>query len=338
MHVHPLCDGVENADGAGIHSAAAVGADVEQHVAAGGHAVDQRAQDHFRAFPVAVLAVVGPGVRQREAGLPRHRLLALGRRLVLLAGPEVGVPVGTIVDQDARRQFAHQGAKGGRIPIIAPLADPMVSRPAGDLRLVRVRIGEVEPHDVDLAVPGQQFAHVAEHVLPIERHVARLGTELGVIAHRMQEIERELRVVPVEQRIVEPDLETVPPAGLDIGADQIPPGRRVGRLVVGQPGVPQAEPVMVLGGQHRIFHAGPLGRRDPGVRVVEVGLEMVDVFLIIGIEDRVPVTRPGHLARMQRAGTPMDEHAEAVPGEPTGVARGHVRSPVVIASPVAGSK
>src|SRR6185312_7432714 len=62
----------------------------------------------------------------------------------------------------------------------------------------------------------------------------------------------------------------------------------------------------------------------PDSRVVEVGIEVVEVALIVLVGELLPILDP-FVARRQRVETPMDEQPEPVTYEPTGVADGLLR-------------
>ena len=57
---------------------------------------------------------------------------------------------------------------------------------------VAAGIGEVVPHDIDVAELGQQFARLAVQILPIFRDVAILVglAEFDILTHGMQAIDR----------------------------------------------------------------------------------------------------------------------------------------------------
>ena len=131
----------------------------------------------------------------------------------------------------------------------------------------------------------------------------------------MVHVDGEIGVVPVEQRIIKADPEPLGAESLDEGGDEVASMGRVGRLVLRDRTVPQAEALMVLGGQHHIFHAGGAGAARPLARRVEVGVEMVEIFPVGGGGDLLAVLQP-FVPGAQRVEAPMDEQAEAGVGEP----------------------
>lgn len=131
----------------------------------------------------------------------------------------------------------------------------------------------------------------------------------------MVHVDGEVGMVPVGQRVVEADLQPLGPERLDERLEQVLAVRRVGRLVVGRLAVPQTEPVMVLGRQHHIFHPCLTGPARPFLRVVEVGIEVLEVLLVARVVDFLAVLHPLVPGR-ERVDAPMDEHAEPVVLEP----------------------
>ena len=164
---------------------------------------------------------------------------------------------------------------------------------------------------------GEQLAGLAVEVLGVLAHVAvlLLLAEGDVIAHGVQAVDGEVGVVPVDEGVVEADLEALGAEGLDQGAEQVAPGGGVGGLVVGEGGVPEAEALVVLGGDDEVLHAGVAGLLGPDARVVEVGVEVVEVLLVVFVADVLLVAHP-LVAGGERVEAPVDEQAEAVVEEP----------------------
>ncbi len=206
------------------------------------------------------------------------------------------------------------------LPVIAAFAHPR-------LRTVAARgIGEVEPQDVYLATLGEQLAHLTMEVGDILGLIAllvQLGA-LGVVAHRVEVVNDELRMVPVDERVVEADAEAPGAERLHHRAKDVFPVGGVRRLVVGERRIPETEAIMVLGGDHEVLHAG-IGRGlRPGVRVVEVGVEVAEVGVVDLIRDLLALLDP-LVARGEGIDAPMDEQAKAIPDKPARVTRGGSR-------------
>ena len=148
-------------------------------------------------------------------------------------------------------------------------------------------------------------------VIRIAADVAVLGGRYGllVVTLRMQAVDRELRVVPVQQRVVEADLQTLGPERLDPRPDQVPPGRRAGRLVIGQRRVPEAETFVMLGGQDRVAHARLPGQPGPSARVIQVGIEVLEVALVGRIVQALTLLHP-LVAAGDGIEPPVNEQAE----------------------------
>ena len=180
----------------------------------------------------------------------------------------------------------------------------------------------VEPDDAGV-VELEDLADLGLEVLLDEAgHVGRpLGDVVVLAAGRVP------RVMPVHNGMVEAEADAVPQAGLLEGLQEVlPPGRR-GHVMVGDLGVPEAEAVVVLGGDDQVVHPGLLGGLHPGV-----GVELHRVEAVAGrqvaregqlVAGRLDDPLPGaahplavHVPRPLAVEAPVDEHAEAGVVEP----------------------
>ncbi len=168
--------------------------------------------------------------------------------MVLLRGDEVGLrgQVDPVVDQDVGLQLTHLLGELDRVPVVAALAADALQ-------------GEVEPHDVDLAVVGQQFAGLAVEVFAVlgdvagavgllegveqsgavgevadevpdrRQDAARLfggGMALDVVEQGFDElgmdpVDGEVRVMPVDDGVVEANLQPFFAEGFDPRPDEV---------------------------------------------------------------------------------------------------------------------
>jgi len=261
--------------------------------------------------------VVAPGAAEGLAGLPDHRLAlhgdpALG--LVLLRGDEVLGDVGAVVDDDARLEAARE--------LDELLALPVPPALALETHLLAAGVGEVIEHDVYLAEPREQFLHLRVEVggvladVPFLVHLGRLR----VAPQGVQEVYRELRVMPVNEGVIETHPQPLRAERLHHRPDEVLAPGRVGHLVVRLTAVPQTEAVVVLGGHHEVPHPGPPGHPRPLGRVVEVRIEMIEVTPVLLIAHLLGALDP---LVASRAGidAPVDEHPEALANEPPGITR-----------------
>ena len=108
-------------------------------------------------------------------------------------------------------------------------------------------------------------------------------------------------MVPVDQRVVEADPQALGAECLDERLEQILAVGRIGRLVIGLLRVPQAEALVVLGGEHHILHARGFRGGGPVARIVQVGIEMLEVALVALVVDALVVFDP--LVARRRART-----------------------------------
>jgi hypothetical protein len=178
-------------------------------------------------------------------------------------------------------------------------------------------VGEVEPHHVDRAVVGEQLAYLTVEVIPVDGDVPPLRRRLErlVVALGVDGVDGVLRVMPVDHGVVEPDLQPLSTKRLDPFPEQVAPDRSIGRLVVRQLRVPQAEAFVVLTGQDCVAHPGRLGVACPLRGVVEVGVEVIEVGLIRLVGEALAKLDPLVTGR-QRVESPVDEQAETCLCEP----------------------
>ncbi len=142
-----------------------------------------------------------------------------------------------------------------------------------------------------------------------------------VIAQRVPPVDDVIRVVPVQQRIVEAHFQAPAAESLDIRRDQVLAIGRIGDFVIGVGAVPQAEAFVMLGGQHDVFHPGIQRALCPQVRVVAAGIEMIEINAILFNRDLFAVAHP-LVAGGQRIQPPVNKHPEAIMDKPLRITGG----------------
>lgn len=158
--------------------------------------------------------------------------------------------------------------------------------------------------------------------LGIMRHIPLLveALGLGVIAQRVKAIDRKIRVAPVDQRVVEADAQTGGAKSFDKGREQILAVGRACRLILGVRAIPEAEALVMFGGQHDITHTGGVRGGGPGCGIVEIGVEVVEIAAVAFGRDALAALHP-LVASGQRVKPLMDKHTEAVGNEPARIPR-----------------
>ena len=76
---------------------------------------------------------------------------------------------------------------------------------------------------------------------------------------------------------------------------------------------------MVLRGQNGVFHARRFRLTRPFARIEQIGIEMLEVFVVFFLGNALAGLDP-FVARGHRIKPPVNEHSKAVAGEPCGVA------------------
>lgn len=191
--------------------------------------------------------------------------------------------VEAVVDEDVGGEFARESGEFDRVPVVAAFAAAGASG-----------WEEVVPDDVDRAVVGEEFADLAVEVVAVAGEVAiGVGGAGGVvIALGVDGIDGEVGVVPSRSGSGRSKSEAFGAEGVDEGAEEVAPGGGVGGFVVGERGVPEAEAFVVLGGEDDVLHAGGSGVARPGGGVVEVGVEVAEVAVVVGVVKAFAVLDP----------------------------------------------
>jgi len=146
-----------------------------------------------------------------------------------------------------------------------------------------------------------------------------VGSDVGV--------EDVVGVMPVDDGVVEADLEAAGAEGLDHGPQEVAAGGGVGRLVVRQLRIPEAEALVVFGRDDEVLHPRVGGGLCPEAGIVEIGVEAGEVPGVVDLgRDLLAVLQP-LVSRAQRVESPVDEQPEAILDEPARVAhrRSHLR-------------
>ena len=282
------------------------GTDVEQQVAALARGLHQHVQQQLGRTPLFAGGVAPQPPCGHLARFPQpvgvSHDLVLGRAEVAqlpgapraghraAAGDVVAVVVRAqpVVDEDSRLQLPHHRHQVCAVPIGRALGP-----------------GAVEPDHVDLAVVGQQFAHLVMDVRAEGRPAFGVVTRTVPVRGN----------TPVCQRVVEADAQ---PRGAERAhalAHEVASRGLFGAGIVGEGRVPQAEAVVVARGEHCVFHAAAHGHVRPCLRVKT---------------RRVPCTGPGrvllliqvlaeeHLLAAAVLGirTPVNKHAVACVRKP----------------------
>jgi hypothetical protein len=247
----PVAHGLEAGDGLGRDPAVAVGAHVEQVVAAAAGDVGE----------VGVPLGVAPGAVERHAALPQLAGDRLARDL-LLRGTGVAVDdaalADPVVDHDAGAEVADVGLEA-----LAVTVGPRVVGPVGAPLAV-------EPEDRRVVVVDE-FLELGVHALLVARERGRVG---------------EVGVVPVPDGVVEAELDAALRGGLlelveDVAV--LVEARVVAQVPVVDLGRPHRVALVVFGGDHDVALAGVLRGLGDGVgvgvlRVEGGGLSFVLVF------------------------------------------------------------
>jgi len=179
-------------------------------------------------------------------------------------------------------------------------------------------VGEIESEDVDLAVVGKEFTHLAVEVVYVFGKILYGAFAGFVVTHGVVVITigGVAGVVPIEERVVEPDLESFGAEGVYKFTDEVASGGSVGGFEVGEFGIEEAKSFVVFGREDSVFLAGGLCEASPGAGVKAGRIELVEVGLVIVVGDAFLALDP-FASGGDGVEAPVDEHAEAVSAEPS---------------------
>ena len=127
----------------------------------------------------------------------------------------------------------------------------------------------------------------------------------------MQPVVRKIRMVPVDQRIVESDADAFGAESVDEWPDEVLAIRSVGYLEVRVFGVPKTESVKVLGRDDKIFHSGSLGCCRPFGRIVQIGVKILEITLV-SLVGHPFAAFDTFATRREAVNAPVDEQSETV--------------------------
>ncbi len=308
VRLHPPADRLQPLDALRRDLPVGRRADVQEEVPALRGDLRELADQLPRRLEALVGAVVAPVVVHRhagfpvEAGNPRAGDLLLGRAEVadeVALGVEAEIAPGAadaVVDDDLRLERADvrvhvAPARVGPVPL--PLA--------------------VEPHHADRAVVREELAELRLHVADVPLVVgAGRRAGLPVAAGKV------VRVMPVHDRVVPADPQALLPAGVRERLHDVPAERGGHDVEVGLGRVEEAEPVVVLGGDHDVLHAGLLRQADPGERIEFPRVEPFAEGVVLVDRDPRGIPDPLSVAGLavplsggNGVEPPVDEHAEA---------------------------
>src|SRR5262249_48357915 len=117
-------------------------------------------------------------------------------------------------------------------------------------------------------------------------------------------------MMPVHQRVVEPNAQPLSSRGFQILTDQIASGTLLCGAIVRQLCVPQTEALVMLGGHHHVFLSGAASQSCPVARGIGLWSEVLCQQLILSDGNAFVLHRPFMLAD-PAVKAPVDEHSEA---------------------------
>ena len=181
-----------------------------------------------------VLRVISPVIVHGDAAFPDKRpsvrIPQSFRRYDLFRTDEIAVPgsrmplcqrtepfsahLQTIVNDHARLQAADHADQFFRLPGFPP----------------HIRIGKIKPENVKLPIIAAQLPDLPVQIVKIAAEVTLFVGISGILPHRVVHVPvmRIIFMVPVQKRIIQADLQTLRPGGVQKLPDQIAPAGRIG--------------------------------------------------------------------------------------------------------------
>ena|SRR5947207_10439788 len=118
-----------------------------------------------------------------------------------------------------------------------------------------------------------------------------------------------IRVMPVHERVVEADAQPFGSRSFDVFTDQISAGALPGSAIVRQLRVPQAEPLVMLGGHHHVLLSGAASQPRPVACGVGFRCEVLCQQLILSDGNALVFHCPFVLADYA-VKSPVNEHSK----------------------------
>ncbi len=198
--------------------------------------------------------------------------------LILLRSVDIRryiLQVHAVVEDDAGRQLTDEAIEFIALPIEMPLARKTF------IAIFWIRV--IHPQDVHRAVAGEQLAHLGAHVSGIATHVPHGVQFLSfeVVTQGVENVQRKVRVVPVNQRVIEADSQSLRTKGVHDKTQHVFAKGRARDLVICLLRIPQAKTVVMFGREHKILHARLAGDPGPLSWVEQIGVEMLEELLVI---------------------------------------------------------
>src|SRR5690242_13259147 len=121
--------------------------------------------------------------------------------------------------------------------------------------------------------------------------------------------------MPVNQGVVETDLESFSAKSVNPGAQEVATSRGIGGFVIGKLRIPEAEALVVLRCDDGITHTSFPGLTGPGDRVVKIRIEVIKITLIVLICELLTILYP-FVAGGKRVQPPVNKKAETIMDKP----------------------
>ena len=271
-----------------------LGTDIEQQIATHAQTVYEGTEQDIGRLVVGIDILESPRVVHGHTQLP----VLVGRTYhghTLFRRSVVAVALDARVDDGLGIGGAQQIDDTFRVPSLGRLL-PVAVEP--------IEIG------LKLRIELLELCHVKVYeLLPAGWVVliARLGTRhVGIVGMR-----------PVEQRIVETELEPVAAHLFDKGGDEVTPGRcTLGGAQTASLGVPQRHTIVVLGGDDRVARATLLDQVYPCLGVVIGGSKSLALRHILVVGQILVKERPALRHAIDGIDTPVDEDTQLGIGKP----------------------
>jgi hypothetical protein len=268
------------------------GAHVEQVVAPHGQGPPD-APHQVTGAVVVLRGAVAPGLAPQGLARFRGPGEAPALRHASLRGGEVALVEAPVGQHRLRLQGADHGPHAG----VAVLGHVHIPPDAVQLAVVGAQLPDLRLQEGHVGVPVRPVALLRARQLVVPSLVRVVG------------------VVPVRDGVVEAERDAPPVAGVRQEADDVPPVRRAHHVVVGLGGVPQAEAVVVLGGDAEVLHPHLLEQVEPGLGIEAGGVPALAQGGVLPAGDAAAplvLLVPG----ADGVQPPVHEHPEALLEEP----------------------
>ena len=132
---------------------------------------------------------------------------------------------------------------------------------------------------------SEKLSELISHVFIILLHIsaAILLFGIGIVTAGVELVDRKLGMMPIHDRIIETDPQSLGTESIDELADDVLAVRGIHHVIVGIFGIEQTKSLVVLGCQNRVFHSRQACATGEIAGIKKIGIEVFEIKIVFGI-------------------------------------------------------